>query len=212
VNNIGSLLDPAEDSQDRSLELMRREMFARRSIPPSSVIAGLLLLATAQSSRADVAGPATLVCKGESQHQKKSAESRKAVEGGRFYKFAVKNFGAPTSCEATFDKFEDQLFTTLVYNFAGATFSSASMPPETSITGLKTTSGVLDEQSARAMLQDEIKEEGWSANWSKPDESQDDKSGLITKTFWSGGDGDNMGVDLVYRGQKLVGIAIHMAL
>jgi hypothetical protein len=154
-----------------------------------------------------------LVCKGQKMHLERALQTRAAAESMTFYTYATKTFGQPTSCSMTWETFEENLFPTIVYDFSGATYTVASLPPETGRTELIAKDGFPDEKVAKALLEKQLKADNWEVDWSKPNiEKSAAKDGLSTTTYWSPEDGANMGVDLVYRGKRLIGIATHFAM
>src|SRR5213075_2428175 len=90
-----------------------------------------------------------LKCKGEGPKDAKTRDARKAVEGGDFFKLAVKQLGAAKSCTVKWTRGEDGNFSTLTYQFERGTTEFANLPPETSITTLTAPGGFPDEAAVK---------------------------------------------------------------
>jgi hypothetical protein len=82
---------------------------------------------------------------------------------------------------------------------------------ETSRVTLRVAGGFPDEPEARAELERYAKGIGVDIDWSRPAESSE-RGGERADTFWDREPGHNAGADLIYRGAKLVGIGLHLAL
>jgi hypothetical protein len=105
------------------------------------------------------------------------------------------------------EKSDDGLQSSLVYTFSdGSTLSFEALLPETSITRLLTARGFPDEAAARRVLEQKVKEVGFSPAWDKPPETRSEADGKIVQMFWDPTEGLNVAADHIYRGDKMVGI------
>ncbi len=75
-----------------------------------------------------------------------------------------------------------------------------------------TARGFPDETAARRALERTAKQVGFAPAWDRPPETRTQADGTVVQVFWDPDEGLNAAADLIFRGNTLVGIAIHLAL
>jgi hypothetical protein len=178
-----------------------------------AALAGAACLALLGGVPAGGTGPATpgLRCDGAARSPRLAGWRRRA-EGDGLYRYAVRLLGPPTGCAGKLEEAEGPGSGALDFSFAGGgALRIETAPPETSRVTLRVAGGFPDEPGARSELERYAKEIGVEIDWSRPAESSE-RGGERTETFWDREPGRNAGADLIYRGAKLVGIGLHLAL
>lgn len=134
------------------------------------------------------------------------------LEEDRLYLYAVKLFGAPTGCEGKITAtFEDEKFGIMRFAFAaGSELQIETAPPETTRLTLKVPGGFPNENEARAILEQYVREIGLKIDWSKPvEETTADGNTKILRYSDRGLDATAV---MVYKGGKLIEMGYQMAL
>ena len=127
-------------------------------------------------------------------------------------KYAVELYGLPLSCDGSVtDEFDGRKFGVLRLVFAeGVTFRIETMPPETSIITLRSSTGFDDEDAMRQVLETYSVNVGLRIDWTAPTEAMEDDERI--QAYWDPDSGVNGSASLVYSESALVAVRFSMAL
>ncbi len=131
---------------------------------------------------------------------------------GGLVHFAVRQYGAPTACEgaATTD-FDGAKFGNLRLSFVeGVTFEVQTMPPESSVSTLRASSGFGDESLVRQALRQHTTDIGLAIDWTAPEVTMEGAE--LVHVFWDSDPGLNASASLIFAKGKLVAVRVSMAL
>jgi len=126
--------------------------------------------------------------------------------------YAIELFGPPLTCEGSVTtEFDGVKLGAVRLGFADSvTFRIETMPPETSIVTLRTSSGFDDEDSARKAIEAYSADIGLDIDWAKPTSTVEGEERV--QTFWDPDTGLNASASLFFKEDTLVALRFSMAL
>ena len=126
--------------------------------------------------------------------------------------YAIERFGPPTSCDGSVTQiFDGSHFGRLTLNFPkDVAFRLETFPPESSVATLISPSGFADDEEIRGLLKTYAETIGLEIDWRTPDVAATGNE--RTETYWDPDDGINASARLTFLDDRLVSVAVSLAL